>query len=177
MNAKEYQGKLYNLLMTRYEEVEKEWSVWKNATDDAQRLKHKMYAPRLDIAVGPFNIDGNVEENIKRIKNFARQDKLIKKIFGENFNKNYLNKNPRCFLAIEIGFSGSRKHLLGDLVNAGIMGYIGLIIAKDDKMKKRYEKIINYIDFAKKVGKLKASDLTKNIEVLTVEEFNKILRE
>ncbi len=171
MNAKQYQKRLYNLLLGKYKEVKKEWSVWKDATDSAQRLKHKMYAPRLDVVVGPFNINGNIYENIEKIEEVAEQDGLIKEFPIENFNK-----NPRCFLAIEIGFSGNRKHLLGDLVNAGIIGYVGLIIAKDDEMKERYRKIIKYIQFAKKVGKSGAGDLFENVTVLTVKEFDEKLK-
>ncbi len=172
MNAKEYQRKLYDILTTRYEKVKKEWSVWKDARDAAEPLKHMMYAPRLDIAVGRFNISGRATEVAKRIRRIAMRDRLIK-----SFHSGKFNNNPRCLLAIEIGFSGSRKHFLGDLVNAGLMGCVGLIIAKDDEMKKRYIKIINYIDFAKKVGKLGAGDLFENVDVLTVEEFDKKLKE
>lgn len=53
MTAKNYQKSLFYALTKHFKEVEREWDVARGATDP---LRHgATYAPRLDIAVGPFN--------------------------------------------------------------------------------------------------------------------------
>ena len=44
--------------------VHKEWDVAKDSQDNYTR---KLYCPRIDFAVGPFNIDRNLDENNDRI--------------------------------------------------------------------------------------------------------------
>ena len=69
----------------------------------------------------------------------------INPIFQQELEFNY---NPRCFLAIEIVCSGSTKHMLGDIMNATILGGIGIVIAKDESIKKSLSRILSYLKFA-----------------------------
>ncbi len=118
MSAIGYQKRMEELLKLIFpaDSVKREWSIWNSARDDFRRTK-KMYAPRLDIAVGPFNTSTeNRHFDTTVIQNLNRHP-LISSIILEGKKKNQkwqYNKNPRCLLAIEIEFSGSSKHILGD---------------------------------------------------------------
>jgi len=83
------------------------------------------------------------------------------------------NKNPRCFLAIELENSGSRKHMLGDVANASILGAIGIVVPLNEKRLRAFRKIREYIVFATKVGKLKAS--FNNVILLNRENFMNVI--
>jgi hypothetical protein len=62
MNATEYQKALFEKLKCIFGDanIEKEWDVARNSQDDFTR---DIYCPRLDIALGPFNIDKQIETN------------------------------------------------------------------------------------------------------------------
>jgi len=45
--------------------VERNWDVAKKAQDCYNR--RDLYAPRLDFAIGPFNISANIERNLAKI--------------------------------------------------------------------------------------------------------------
>src|SRR3989338_1211827 len=161
---KEYQEGIYNSLKEVFGEelVEKEWNVAKNSRDD---LTRKMYCPRIDIAVGPFRIDGTTNfQNPQMDQELERHRFFVERLFqnseshGGNLD-DFLgnrNENPRCFLAIEIEGSGSRKHMLGDVANASIIGSIGIIIPFNEKKLKQFKKIKGYITFATDAGKIRA---------------------
>ncbi len=154
----------------------KEWDVTKGTQDAYVR---DFYHPRLDIAVGPFSIDGNIEHNQKAIDRTVR-DKLsfiramcecseVPRTHFRTFLKQK-NKNPRCFLAIEIEKSGSRKHMLGDIANVSILGSIGIIIPFDDKRLSAFIRIQKYLNYAANVGKTE-NYLFKNVLILTKANF------
>jgi len=179
--VKEYQDKVCGYLCNIFGQVnvKKEWNVAKDSQDAYTR---KLYCPRLDIAVGPFNIDGNVDENNERIKEVVDSNKEfidnVLRLSGLSLGDvdSFLrqeNKNPRCFLAIEIEKSGSRKHMVGNIVNASILGAFGIIIPFDDKALSAYRKIDAYLDFAAKVGKTR--EIFKNILIINKENFLKAI--
>jgi hypothetical protein len=165
MNAKEYQIILFEKLKRIFGEsnVEKEWDAAKNSQDDFSR---KIYCPKTDIAIGPFNIDRQVEINRRRIEaTLGRHETLIHRLIEasqsstgskEEFLTNR-NKNPRCLIAIEIEGSGSRKHMLGDIANASILGLIGIIIPLTSEKLEAFKRILDYIRFATAAGKLNPS--------------------
>jgi len=175
--VKEYQELVRKSLSKIFGEgnVKKEWDV---ATDSQDAYTRKLYCPRLDIAVGPFNIDGNVDENNDRIKEAVDSNKdfidNVLRLPGlspgdvDSFLRQE-NKNPRCFLAIEIEKSGSRKHMVGNIVNASILGAFGIIIPFDDKALSAYRKIDAYLNFAAKVGKTR--EIFKNVLIINKEKF------
>lgn len=161
--------------------VKKEWSVTKDSQDGYAR---GLYAPRLDIAVGPFNIDGRIEENNAAIIRTLDDNKDIIEclIKSEEYSirpfrelRSNINKNPRCFLAIEIEKSGSRKHMLGNIVNASIIGAIGIVVPFDDKALAAYKRINEYITFAAEVKKTRS--VFKNVLIIKNQAFIRCLKD
>lgn len=132
------------------------------------------YAPRVDIAVGPFNITHDVSRNVAQIKRVAATDhhQLIGRLQnGRHLN---LNENPRCLLAIEIAFSGTSKHILGDFTNASMMGLIGIVVGGPECMAK-VSRIWQYVQWLQMVGKAPAS-LFQNLVLLNADEFEQLIR-
>ena len=137
---------------------------WRSSSKNRDWLKFReVYAPRPDIAVGPFNTfprDRAEKGKIKIEKVFKKYqsyfDKLLEK---SNFNE---NQNPRCLLAIEIKGSNTGKHMIGNFINASILGKIGLVII--DKNNKRVwqdaERVIEFLRGASAHKKIPG--ITKN---------------
>lgn len=155
-------------------EVKPEWDVAKDSEDAYTR---KLYCPRIDVAVGPFNIDRNIFFNNRRITEaYERHRTLIKRMksVSDVPNQNMvLNENPRCFLAIEIENRSSRKHRLGSMVNASAMGKIGIILAANSSAFKSIVKIREYLKFVESVGKAKYNP--RNLIIVLVDDFLDIL--
>ncbi len=172
--TKKYQDKITKLLSKIFGKlnVEKEWDVAKNSQDEFTR---SLYCPRIDIVVGPFNITRSVENNIEGINNAHRQIPLfiegLKQISGIQLEE--YNKNPRCFIAIEIEKGGTRKHMLGDIVNASSIGNIGIIIPWNNKAYNAFERIKRYLDFIKTVKK--TSHSPKNLLIIRKTKFRNFL--
>lgn len=118
-----------------------------------------MYNPELDIWVGPDNINKNIESDNRKINEVLVSHNVflnaINDIADKKYNSEFLNKNPRFFLAIEVAGSGSKKHLLGEMFNASILGKIGIVIAANDKILRTYLRHAEYINFAHDVEKTK----------------------
>lgn len=181
MIAKDYQNFVHEKLQNIYGELAiKEWSIKKDSGD---RLPKDMYCPRIDIAVGPYNIDGQVSENNRRINLMIDEQKsFLRKLVNKSETDvgdiddflQFKNKNPRCFLGIEIEASGGRKHMLGDIANASIISAIGIVIPLNDRLK-GFKGIKKYIEFATRVGKMNSS--FNNVLIITEENFTQILSE
>lgn len=178
MRAQPYQDKAEHLLKKAFgsDLVQQEWPIWKGASDDW--AKKMTYAPRLDIAVGPFNLTSeNKEHDIQKIL-AKSQHSLIKKIIDEASRQNpdnfILNKNPRCLLAIEIEFSGSSKHVLGDYTNASMIGLIGIVISSP----KTQSKIARVGQYARKLQNLEKgpTGLFSNTVHFQDQEFINIIK-
>ena len=184
MKTKEYTNKLLFVLKKRFpkESVLNEWSTGKKSRDDFNSKVH--YAPRLDIAVGPFNINRRIEENNRRISGELRKNNtLIQGIFqtshaGAKYEFNYylekLNINPRCFIAIEIENTGSEKHSIGGIVNASSMGKIGLVIALNESKWRLLPKLLEYFQRLKGFGKLEGD--FSNVLVIRADELLSALK-
>jgi hypothetical protein len=78
-------------------------------------------------------------------------------------------------LCIEIEDSGSRKHCLGNLVNASALGRIGLLIARSEKILRTFVRQRVYLRFLANVEK--NSFRTDNALVLSAEQFDECLRQ
>ena len=123
MLGKDIQGSIYQALAALFDPglVKLEWSVRKGAADV---FKDKAsYAPRLDMAVGPFNLTiQNREKDANAIWNFRHSliESLEAEVSKQNNGGVYANRNPRCLLAIEVEHSTSSKHILGAITNASM---------------------------------------------------------
>src|ERR1035437_6800058 len=103
------------------------------------------YSPRVDIAVGPFNVapGPNLVEDYndliisKPIKdflevaiNFHIQNanlELYNQMVHPEFNSIInINQNARCLIAIEIENTNSKKHMMGSIINAASLGRVGI---------------------------------------------------
>lgn len=172
-STKEFQEQLFRSLKSKFNEVEKEWSVSKNSRDGYTR---NLYAPRIDIAVGPFNISRDSSDVIERAiaENRRFLDKL-KDISSFNFYERE-NSNPRCFITIELENSGNRKHMIGDIANASIIGAVGIIVPLNKEKSKQFCKICEYIKFASAVGKTERN-VFRNIVVVEPDKILKVINE
>lgn len=174
--AKRASNILQNKLKSKLEKifepslVEKEWGISKRSTDNLRRNK-KIYAPRLDVAIGPFNRErGYFDQNRQAILN-ASKHPLVQTIISDYSIST--NHNPRCLLAIEISFSGSSKHMLGDMANASIMGLVGIIITNKKNLEK-VKRISNYISLVSDLGKT-SSNLFNNRVIFLEKDFLRLL--
>jgi hypothetical protein len=153
-----------------------EWDVARNSGDT---LTRELYCPRIDFAVGPFNTDANTIENIRLINESCEKfDGLLHRLRLTSDNRNLSlnpNRNPRCFLAIELENKTSRKHRLGSLVNASAMGKIGIVVASNERVFTSFAKIRKYLDFLESVSKTSYSP--KNAIILTEEDFLRTLKD
>lgn len=130
------------------EQVILEWDVAKESMDAYNR---GIYSPRLDIAVGPFNIDTRLDLNNRRINAALRGKRGFMRRLESNSvsipDNLFSNRNPRCFLAIEIEKTGSRKHRLGSIINAGALGKVGVVVGWDEKVTQSLSRLQGYLDF------------------------------
>ncbi|MFP3950477.1 MAG: hypothetical protein ACLFUZ_05330 [Candidatus Micrarchaeia archaeon] len=154
-----------------------------------------IYSPRVDIAVGPFSteddtslssrynsmantysnlIDGLIDKFRSNLDEFRRANRAslpLGEIPSDHafFGKKSFNDNARCFIAIEIERSGSKKHMLGDIVNSSSLGRIGLIVAWDAKRLKSFLRMLEYWNFLKSKGK--PSFDSRNVLVITKDQL------
>ena len=169
---------LSNILHQNDVVVERQWPAFP---------RDKRYSPRIDVAIGPFATETKLIDRYDQLSRTAKPflDHCFD-IFKENmrafnpgiFLENHngytnFNQNARCFIAIEIEKSGSRKHRLGDIVNASALGRIGLIIAWDAAALRSFLRIITYFDFLREVKK--NTFQTANVAILEKEQFLYIL--
>ena len=130
-------------------EIKKEWSVTKDSRDVYQG--EDVYAPRIDIAIGPFNIGlDNWEDGLCKINRKYRQyeDLFLKQIAQKGIlssNEDIRpNKNPRCMVAIEIAKHNEIKRMIGDIFNASVIGKIGIFVYdQDQRFEKASHRLLN----------------------------------
>jgi hypothetical protein len=79
------------------------------------------------------------------------------------------NPNPRCLLAIEVIFSGTSKHIMGDMLNASSLGLYGLVVGRDTQMPK-IRRIGCYLDMLVRLEK--QPPLFHNVVALDTSEFD-----
>lgn len=188
MSAKDYQNAMIPLLANKLNDLEVigEWSAFRGV--------NYQYSPRVDIAVGPFSITPN-ENQTSEYNRILRQeniDAFLKRIYDfhvANIGDEWLNEinipdfdfvtrknqNARCFLAIEIENTSTKKHIMGSMINAASLGRIGIGIAYNDSVKRTFLRILNYLAFLKRVEKNTYD--TTNFLILTKEQFQECINE
>jgi len=173
-------------------QVETEWKAFKG-------FHGLLYSPSVDIAVGPFATTRRYEAEYTKLINASRTlvNSLLtnfrsnyNNIFSnretandlpslQNFTSNASNKNARCLFAIEIEKSGSRKHRLGDIVNAAALGRMGILVAWDEKVLQSFFRIFKYFKFLGTAGKPTLAPhrrgVAKNVIILTKTQLETIL--
>jgi hypothetical protein len=176
-SMKEYQNLLCDELSRIYPTVEvvSEWASMKDEMG--------IYSPRVDVAVGPFATQGICIEQYNQLMDDS-QDFIIKLINYHSVNiraftpesklltfnaLKHKNSNARCLLAIEIENSGSRKHIIGDVVNASALGRVGIFIAWTPEKLRAVIKMRRYLQFLKRVGKNTFN--TTNLLILDKNQF------
>ncbi len=161
------------------DQVKSEWDVAKDSGDDFNR---DLYCPRLDLAVGPFNITREIDHNTDAITKFiSNNNELIKSLVRvaevQNIDvtdfETRFNHNARCGLAIEVENSGSSKIMLGDLLNASIMGAIGIVVPLNETNRRSFIRLVRFVDFAVKVGKTR--EIVSNVLIMDAHKFMQIL--
>ena len=162
MRASEYQRLAEATLKGHFDDVRVEWSVVKGASHVQQRDIHR-YAPRVDIAIGPFNTTPGPDSQI--------DERLLPRSLRQLFSDRPRNPNPRCLLAIEIVFSGSSKHIMGDTLNAGALGLYGLVIGSEARMRK-IQRIGKYLEVLADLEKL--PPMFRNVVSLGTVEFEEL---
>lgn len=187
MTTKNYENRIKRLLQDYFNRLGCKFSV-ETTTQWPAFSRDKRYSPRVDVAVGPFATDRRLTHEYDQLCQMAKPilDMIFKK-FEENirtFNPrtqyinddSYVNfnRNARCFMAIEVERTGSRKHRLGDIVNASALGRIGVIVAWDKDVLRSFFRILEYFSFLQDVGKNTFN--TRNIVVLEKKQFLEILK-
>jgi hypothetical protein len=181
--VKKFQKTIYNHLTMIFGEnnLRYEWDVSKESRDGLNRNLYpdrELYCPRLDIAVGDFNIDGNVEYNDRKIKEAAELHKDLIHRLWENSESQVTpfddfmcnrNNNPRCLLAIEIENSGSSKHMIGNIANVAIIGSMGIVIPFNHKKLLLCRRIKNYIQYVTRVKKIEK--VFQNVLIVEKDKF------
>jgi hypothetical protein len=180
-DTEQYQSQIYEQLSKIFgrSNVKKEWDVAKASRDDYTR---NLYCPRIDLAVGPFNIDRNVERNMNILENACKtHERVIRNLFDHsransgdfNYFLGHKNTHGRCLLAVEIENSGTRKHMLGDIVNSSIIGAIGIVVPLNNEKLKGFIRLHKYLKFATSVGKTEA--IFNNVLIIDRKTFLRIL--
>lgn len=144
MTASDYQRVTELTLGRHFADVRLEWSVVRDATD-AFTADLNRYAPRVDIAVGPFNTTPGPDRRIC--------EALLPTRLRDVFTGRSPNPNPRCLLAIEVIYSGTSKHIMGDMLNAGALRLYGVVIGQDTQMAK-IRRIQSYLEMLAQLQKL-----------------------
>lgn len=163
--------------------VENQWVPFRNEAVSK-------YSPRVDVAVGPFAYGTTqyineynrltevsssfINKLLQSFKHNSEHFSFERDIPNDYRILNTVNENARCFMAIEIEKSGTRKHRLGDIVNACSLGRAGTIIAWDTSVLKSFLKITEYLSFLK--SKMKPTYETKNLVIVSKKQFLEPLR-
>jgi hypothetical protein len=146
--------------------------------------ERNMYWPVVDIAVGPF---AKFEKRGPRYTAMMNQTRLFIQSLIEVHNQNvqaldgqanfhmlvHFNENARCLFCIEVEQSGSKKHCLGNLVNASALGRIGLLVAMRDSVLRTFVRQRAYLKFLADVEK--NTFKTANALILTAAQFDECL--
>ncbi|MFL6312588.1 MAG: hypothetical protein ACJ71W_10815 [Terriglobales bacterium] len=179
LGERQFQNKAKEILDDLYQDVVVQWQPFKGQGP-------RIYAPVVDIGVGPFAVNERYEDRYTELLEHTK-DFIELLIAKHNENVEHLeprtsfadilhfNENSRCLLCIEIEDSGSRKHCLGNLINASALGRIGVLVARSERAMRVFVRQRVYLRFLARVGK--NTFRTANALVLTADQFNECLNE
>jgi hypothetical protein len=176
MPGRDIQRAIHRILVASFgpELVVSEWSVRKGADDTFGDTES--YAPRLDIAVGPFNTTHrNRDMDAAAIHHFRHPlvDRIQREVWRQNRERVYENRNPRCLIAIEVEHETSSKHILGGITNASMLGLLGVVVGSETQIAK-VRRIHSYARKLKDVGKAH-DDMFGNVACFGDIEFLELL--
>ncbi len=148
------------------------------------KIESNLYSPRCDIAVGPFAFTCQYQEKYntllhnQEIKSFLRTLLQGSENTGSRDVEDFIlncgeqNRNPRAFMVIEVEGSSCRngKLILGSMVNASIMGQVGIIVPYLENTTQRVQAYI------KEMGdRQKTPRIFENLIVIKKEKLDKII--
>ena len=169
---------LFNLLRTTFgeDQVRRQFDIGSRKNDAFD--KGQLYSPRLDYAVGPYNLDRNKEENVGRINSAFRDFQPMIQQLVEEGNGNFAaishyNSNPRMFIAIEMEDKTSRKHRLGGIINASALGKVGILVGANAEVYWSVFKIMSYLEYLRTY---KSVILAPNVIAINRSRFVRVLR-
>jgi hypothetical protein len=172
MNASEAQKSLERLFSNIFGEsnVITEWPSSRNAGDWLRRFGQDIiYAPRPDIAIGPYNISEG--RNAAGIVSLFNQNRSFFNRLGTVRSHESLNENPRCLIAIEIENSGSSKHMIGNIINASLLGKVGIIVTLRDEFYRKAKRTHKYL-----VGAFERKKIGYNPSNVVIKRYNELER-
>ena len=177
MAGKAVQARVHDALTEFVDEnlLELEWSVRAGAQDIFGA--RDSYAPRLDIAIGPFNARFQNRHDAAAAIRHA-DSPLISVLRAAIIDQNpefFENGNPRCLVGIEVEHRTSSKHILGGIVNVSMLGRLGVVIGSPGNVAK-IRRIHAYLLKLKEVEKAPL-DMFGNVGVFELPEFLGVLNQ
>lgn len=170
----EAKSRLEPLLRIFSNQVKAEWQIVRDATDVlSERDLH--YCPCLDYAIGPFNIDGYVDNNKIRIQEEYRNNQHIFERLQSIDRRIIQNDNPRCLVAIELERSTGPKHRMGSIINASAMGKVGVVIGLGPSAHRSLIRIREFLGILKGIGKIDYSP--DNVIITEFSQIEQVLSE
>lgn len=149
---------------------------------ERQMRMYRIYSPTCDIAIGPFSFkeDQKYDETYRRLYRCSEIATFLDNVKEKNlgFNDNNIltiNKNPRCFISLEIENTTAKdvKHLLGSIMNCSLMGKVGIVVVFDEYIEYA-KRLIMYLQHAENKKKM-TEKLFRNVFILSKSDMNDIL--
>lgn len=191
MPVTEYQNQLRDLFHSVLnQDAIIEWRTAMNAG---------LYSPIVDVSVGPYAIEDGIrltEEhlilfnhhtdffeslaerhliNIGVITNDITNEQRQLFIQEKMLRLRNTNWNGRCFIAIEIENSVSRKHLMGGAINCSALGKIGIAVGYNDEKHRAFLNLYRYFRFLQDVEKPTFN--TSNLLIISRDQLLEILEQ
>jgi len=155
---------------------------WSALSDDRD-------SPRVDVAVGPFAAKKSQRDNygdllrehgvlLQRL--FALHSKNVQASANAANLHSYMrfvhrNQSARCLLAIEIESRGSRKHLMGGVMNACALGRIAIGVAWSKESLGSFIRMREYLASLHETGKESPDPM--NLLILTSTQLMRAVKE
>lgn len=174
------------------EQVKTEWRALLRDEVGARRIgsarRNRMYAPAIDLAVGPFATHRRFIDEFDQMAHCSTDmiEAMLKcyranlRRFGSVFEAPpferlcHLNQNARCFMAIEIEKGNlSLKYLMSSTINASALGRIGIVLAWNQCRLNSLLRGREFLCYMKQLDK--NSFDTNNLLFLSKDQFVRII--